>query len=223
MRYRLNVLMVMGLLSVIPINATESKESKFKDLQKKTALGFRVPYTLRYNSDEWACQHTDGGQDFVSLKNSTLKFIIHSDPKEINLSREELDRRFQEHVRNLHSDPSLCAHYEINPSELVVINGINFLHQREIIHLSPERIRQRAQRQRGYSSTALGQDQMDFYVYSGDQGSIYVSIESEGILCANDQSLIDELFRGFSFDGSACKGPKGLRSFKTAFEFLTDK
>ena len=64
---------------------------------------------------------------------------------------------------------------------------------------------------------------MDFYVYSGEQGSIYVSIESEGLLSANDQTLIDELFRGFSFDGSACKGPKGLRSFKTAFEFLTDK
>ena len=40
MRYRLNVLMVMGLLSVIPLNASEIKESKFKDLQKKTGAWF---------------------------------------------------------------------------------------------------------------------------------------------------------------------------------------
>jgi hypothetical protein len=226
MRHFFNWLLILGLITAIPAEAAEHKtvrEKKCKDLHKKTAQGFRVPYTLRYNPDEWSCRHTDGGQDFVSLKNSNLKITISSNPKEVNLTREELDQRFQEHAKNLHSDLSFYANYDIKPSELVTINGINFLHQSELITLAPDKVRHRAQMQKGYSSASLSNDQMDFYTYSGDKGSIYICIESAGLISQEDQLLISELFRGFSFDGSACKGPTGLRSLKTAFEMITDK
>lgn len=230
MSFMLKSISVMGLvLAAQPaVYAKEPrKESKFKDLNFQTAHGFRVPYTLRYNPKDWKCEHWGEGQEFQSLKNRYLKIYISADAKDVNLTQEALDRQFQEHVKNVHSDPALYSNYEISPSEFVMMNGIKFLHQKEVVNLAPQNIRMRATgqfaSQKKYTSESISKDQMDFYVYTGEKGSIYFCIESEGLVSQSDQESIDELFKGFSFDGSARRGPKGLRALKSTLDFLSNQ
>ncbi len=213
---------IWGLFFSTSLSATgkSAKETGFKDLHRKTAKGFVVPYTIRYNPDDWNCKNKDGGQCFESSKSRGLYITVSASSKDINLSQEELDGNFQAMGKKLHSDSCNFAGYEIMPSDIVVYNGLNFLHQKEIVNLSPE-VMQRRERM-GYTSDAKSKDQIDFYIYSGDKGSIYFCVESVGTISQKDQAAIDDLFKGFSLDGSACRGPKGLRFLKTAFEVVVE-
>lgn len=195
------------------------------NLKKKTAQGFIVPYSLRYDPHAWSCVHKNGGQEF-SFSKRPIDIIVRANNEEKNLSKEELDGNFQETMRARFADQTLFVNVEVKPSENVTINGINFLRQTAIVNLVPGSVQFKTQG-RGYQKRWIsekgGQDQIDYYVYSGDNGRISFYLESHGVLSHEDQLAINELFRGFSFDGSACRGPAKLRTLKTIFEVVTDE
>lgn len=213
-------------LTILATQQAEARDPTFKELHKKTAHGFFVPYVLRYDPDTWSCVHKGSGQELQCLK-SALKVIVTANKKERNLSQEENDGIFLDILQKWYSNTSRYEGFEIKPSEYVVINGINFLHQSAIIDLVPATIQVEWKGEGNYhkpsGSKKTRQEQVDYYIYSGDDGLVSFFFEFPNIMTQEDKTNIDELFRGFSFDGSACKGPKGLRAFKTALEFITDK
>jgi len=195
-----------------------------KDLKKNSAQGFIVPYVLRYDPKEWSCTHKSDGQE-LNCPRRLLEIILSANKEEKNIEREELDRCFAEAVKVRFSNTENYGKVDIKPSKIVTINGIIFLHQSAIVHLLPNSVQITSNGGRGFNwrnvSADGGQDQLDYYIYTGDNGRVSFHIESLGLISQEDQAVIDELFRGFSFDGSACRGPSKLRTLKTIFEVIT--
>ena len=179
-------------------------DKNFKDLHKKTAHGFIVPYTLRYNPEEWSCKYVDGGHELRSLKNTGLVLTISANKEEKKFSQEFLDKSLQSALGTAYSDSSLYQDFEIKPSKLMIINGINFLHQSAIVHLTPHSVHFESLGKVGLWQKRCipeqgSQIQRDYYTYSGDGGLILCIFRSENPFSKEDQETIDELFRGFSF------------------------
>lgn len=202
-----------------------AEDADVKDLKKKTVQGFVVPYVLRYDTDQWS-HSSKNGRNKLRACSRPLEVIIRANNEEKNLVEDEMKKGFQEVIGERFANKNLYAGYAINPSKTVTINGVNFLHQSAIIHLAPNSVHHQSTGMGGYIRRYISEngrdDQLDYYVYSGDNGRISFLVESSGTIDQEDQALIDELFRGFSFDGSACQGPAKLRSIKTMFETVTD-
>lgn len=216
-------IIILGVLSIIQISCfgNTSDNKNFKNLKKKTAIGFTVPYTLRYDSAEWSHENRgDSCHAFNSL-NRALTLNLYVNTEEKNLAQETLEQKFHEFLNKSFSNPSFFSGLDIKPSDVIRINGINLLHQSAIICLNIEG--RSDDWKKRYISKKGPQNQIERYVYSEDKGSITFHFESVGIISAEDQEVINELFRGFSFDGSACKGPAKLRGLKTVFEALTNQ
>lgn len=125
------------------------------------------------------------------------------------------------------ADPTLYSTVEFKQVENYQINGINLVHLSAILNMTPSSVHKRTVGKSGYKNIYVSEqgskEQVDVYVYSGDAGLISFYFESPGIITQEDQARIDELFRGFSFDGSACRGPSKLRALKTMFEVVTNQ
>ena len=226
-----NIYMVAlwGILATFPSHNfadTSKTNSKFQDLKKKTLQGFIVPYVLRYDPQTWSCIQRNGGQELRSF-NGSLEVTVRANKEEKNLMQADLEQSFQEAVAKRCSDASYYANIEIKPSKNFKVNGINFLHQSAITNLVPNSVKCKSTGGSGYRKTYISAqgatEQLDYYVYSSDKGRISFYFESSGLISSEDQQLIDELFRGFSLDGSACRGPAKFRFLKTAFESFTEK
>ena len=220
------ICLVFLQITILSMHHAEARDPTFKELHKKSAHGFYVPYVLRYDPETWSCTHKGPGQELQCLKGA-LKVIVRGNKEQRNLTQEETDLCFLESLQQVYSNSSKYAGFEIKPSEYVVINGINFLHQSAIVDLVSASVKVEWKEEGNYHKSCVSkkasQEQIDYYIYSGDDGLVSFRFEFPNIITQEDKTNIDELFRGFSFDGSACKGPKGLRAFKTALEFITDK
>ena len=216
---------VIGVISSLPINGfcfAADKSCKFSDLNKKSYHCFVVPFVLRFDPDKWAFKREDWVDKFSSLEHRNLEIFIKAYNEEKNLSDHQIEKNIQNFFENEYSDPTLFSNFSIKPSNIVQINGIRFLHQPALINLTPNsRHPRNMARSIGWRLVpSEGRtDQLDHYIFSGDKGSIYigVSIESREI-SSEDKAAIDDLFKGFSLDGSACRGPKLLRGFKNVLE-----
>lgn len=218
------ILLISGTHYVFGNDSSNSNSMKL--LKMKTAQGFSVPYYLRYDPDKWTCKHTGGGVE-ISYLDRKFEIKVLENKNEKKITQLELDTNFKVAIGRRREDPSLYANLEILPSSFIEINGIAFLHQSAKIHLAPNGRLFKEMGDSGYwrlISDKGGIDQIDYYVTSNDKGTIYISVKSEGqVIDAEDQAVIEELLQGFSFDGSACKGPAKLRALKTVWEALTDK
>jgi hypothetical protein len=206
--------------------ANTEKDDQFQNLNKKTAQGFVIPYVLRYDPELWTCKSKNGGHEIHAI-GRPIDLIICVNGDEKNMEHKEMEQGFIENLNSAFSDDSLYADYRIELSSEMKINGINFFHQVAIINLAPNSMHFKSTGANGWKKTCVSekgaQEQIDFYTYSGDTGRILFYFRTGRLLTHEDQAAIDELFRGFSFDGSACKGPAALRGLKTMFEVLTNQ
>jgi hypothetical protein len=222
-QFRLSLIFLF-LLSHLYADETQSVDSSFRELHKKTLKGYVIPHVLRYDANKWL--QVSSGSNYIELKRigDSLTTTIYQDKEK--LTNEQEDSEFQISIKNRYADPAFCSGVEFIPSEIVLINGISFLHQKAIINLVPNsryfrKIGKEEHERRTGEKGA--QDQLDFYVCYSEKGRISFCINSPHTLSQEDQKDIDELLRGFSFDGSACRGPKKLRALKSAFEFITNQ
>jgi hypothetical protein len=217
--FKLNLifLFAFGSLYAAPI---KSDNTSFKELSRKTIRGFVVPYFLRYDSDKWYESKSEllwrGGYGIIIKIYESKKKLAH----------DQEDAEFQVSLKKGCANPSLFSDVEFTPSEIVEINGISFLHQKAIINLIPN---SRHYRKEGTTEYVRrigekgAQDQFDCYVCHAEKGEISLCIDSTHLITPEEQKEIDELLKGFSFDGSAYSGPKKLRALKDAFEFITNQ
>lgn len=222
-QFKLNLIFLF-LLSHLYAGETQSADSSFGELHKKTLKGYLIPYVLRYDPDKWL--QVSSGSNYVELKRmgDSLTVTIYQDREK--LTRDQLDIKFQSALKKGYADISFYSGMEIIPSEFVAINGINFLHQKAIINLAPNSRHFRKVGKDEYIrriGEKGAQDQLEFYGCESEKGRISLCIDSPYIISLEEQKDIDELLRGFSFDGSACQGPKKLRFLKDAFEFITNQ
>lgn len=199
------------------------------DLSKKTLKGLIVPFVLRYEPEEWDLSSNNGVYKFYFQKDSSLQVRITSNDEEKNLDMNSLSEGIRKSLIKKCSDPTQFEGYEIKCEKMVSINGINFLYHSILLDLAPNSVHivplgPKGQfRQKRITENGT-QDQIDIYSYSGKEGRVTFCFESESRLISEEkQAAIAELFRGFSFDGSACRGPEKLRGLKSLFEALTDK
>lgn len=208
------------VLNSLYADAMQPANSSIKELHKKSHYGFVVPHVLRYDPDKWLMENNDlrwaGGYG--------LKVKIYESKEKLNYEQE--DAEFQKSIKKRCADPLFYTGVEFILSEIVVINEISFLHQKAIMNLAPNSKHHRKEGKTEYLrriGEKGAQDQLDFYVCYSEKGEVILCIDSTHIISSEEQQEIDELLRGFSFDGSACRGPKGLRILKNTLEMLTNQ